>query len=190
MKMNKVTLNIALIICFSTIRAYATPVLSIQSQQWYIGSYIGALLKGHGDTEIPAIASREALTSEPVYDAGNTFGFNLGYKFLSTFRIEGEAAYQNLSMYKINNAIGPGTVTSVNYSQTKLLSLFTNSYYDFKLFQHATPYLGAGIGYIKVKNMIHPIQPIPVAPHLFFTEKKPKLRDIWLSRYYRFILSI
>lgn len=155
-----------------TVETYADVKTNKPADQWYISGFLGTHLSANGRTKIPAIASDPPLTSHPVYNKGYNIDLGIGYKFHQSFRIEGQLGYQDLPMKKINDAIGPNTVTQVKNSDTKLFSFFINGYYDLRLSRHWIPYFGAGLGYLKVWNAITPTPPIPVAPGLFFTEKK------------------
>lgn len=170
MKVDKILLlTVFLLAAFLNAKAYANTITP--AENWYIGGFLGSQFQTNGDTEIPSIASKPPLTSEPVYGEGYALNLNVGYKFLKSFRIEGELAYQNLPIKKINNAVGVGIVTNVKNSDTQLSSLFFNSYYDLKLYQHWISYLGVGIGYVDVRNTIKPTPPVPVSQNLFFTRK-------------------
>ena len=152
----------------------SNPVYAYFPKHWYIAGFLGKSNNVSGDTKIPSIVSRPPLTSEPVYQTGNTFEFAFGNQVISNFRIEGMMSYQDLPMNKINNAIGQGTVTYVNDSYTRLFSFFANAYYDFNSDPAwiVHPYIGLGGGYVNIKNMIRPASPIPVAPGIFFTKKE------------------
>lgn len=165
-------ISLIVIACFINVAVYANTITPDPTGHWYVGGFLGAQLAANGNTEIPSIASKPSLTSEPVYDKGLVLSVNVGYKFRESFRIEGEFVRQDLPINKINNAIGFGTVTNVSNSHTELFSLFVNSYHDFRLSQHWMPYLGVGIGYVAVRNTIKPTSPISVAQNIFFTEKE------------------
>jgi opacity protein-like surface antigen len=139
---------------------------------WYTGMFLGTQLSANGNTTIPSINSKPPLTSEPVYNTGYIINLNAGYKFHKLSRIEAELAYRNLPMEKIKNAIGEGTETNVENSNTELFSFFVNGYYDLSINQRWMVYFGAGVGYVQVKNTIHPSPPIQVSESTFFTLKE------------------
>jgi opacity protein-like surface antigen len=145
---------------------------------WYVGGNLGTHFSSNGDTYIPSIFSKPPLKSEPMYRSGISTNLNLGYTFLRSFRIEGEIGYQNLPMYKINDAIGAGTVIYAKNSNTNLFSTFINAYYNFNGFNRLIPYIGLGSGYVNVQNIIKPNPPIPVSPNVFF-QKKILTYDTW-----------
>lgn len=173
MTINRILLlSIFLVARILNVETYANAITTNPSYYWYIGSFLGMQFTANGNTKIPSIFSKPPLTSKPVYHCESTVGLNVGYKFYKSFRVEGEFAYQDFPMNKIIDAVGPDTVTNVKNSATELFSFFINNYYDLKLDQHWISYLGAGLGYVVVQNIIRPIPPIPVSAGLFFTKKE------------------
>lgn len=134
-------------------------------RHWYAGGFVGTNIATSGDTKIPG------LTSFPDYDTGYILGINVGHRFDHSFRIEGEFTYQDLPFNKVDDAVGRGTTTKMHDSETTLFTLFVNGYYEFRLFQRCTPYLGFGIGYVDVDNTIKPTTPVQIGPNLFIFKK-------------------
>jgi opacity protein-like surface antigen len=89
---------------------------------------------------------------ELEYDPGFTVGGAIGYK-VKDYRLEGEVAYQNNEVNRIENMafpvdIGDGEILSS--MEASLLTFLLNGYIDFENGTAFTPFFTAGFGFARI----------------------------------------
>jgi len=89
---------------------------------------------------------------ELEYDPGFTVGGAIGYK-IKDYRLEGEVAYQNNEIDRIENMslpvdIGDGEILSS--MEASLLTFLLNGYIDFENGTAYTPFFTAGFGFARI----------------------------------------
>lgn len=86
------------------------------------------------------------------YHAGFGFTGAVGYLVFPNIRTEVEISFRRNEVDKDLSAIALGDCGSNCTSRQSSIGLMTNAYYDFHNSTRFTPYIGAGIGMMRVKN--------------------------------------
>jgi len=116
----------------------AAPIAALAEDGWYGSLKAAYTTNGSLDVSSPAVAT--ALPSSDR-DLGSDWGGagSIGYGFGNTWRLEGE-----LAMY--DNELDGAALSSGVGAQTLMANLF----YDFPLSERFKPYLGVGLGALRV----------------------------------------
>ncbi|MDE0202901.1 MAG: porin family protein [Rhodospirillaceae bacterium] len=132
---------------------------------WYIGANMPLMFIDDSEAtstttvqQMPPLTIGATVKSE--HDTGYKFGGVLGYHLDSNIRIEGELFLARAEIAQITNtAITlPGPLSSVRISDVALdptgtaeqFGAMLNVWYDFEMDNDWTPYVGAGLGFIRV----------------------------------------
>ncbi len=113
----------------------AAPAMA-QSEGFYVGAGVGTSIVSDGDFNTPAVSQK----GEFDWDWAGLG--TLGYAFGSGFRMEGELSHRTSDVDKIAGANATGDADAS--------SLFVNMLYDIPTGTAFKPYLGAGIGAVRV----------------------------------------
>ena len=111
---------------------------------YYIGLEGGLAVPSSSDF-VHTISTLAIAKGTAELDTGLMIGGTVGYSF-SKYRIEGELVYRNNDF----NEVGLDAPVSVSVPATgeiTVTSLLLNAYYDIKVSEMISPYLGAGAGY-------------------------------------------
>ncbi|MBM3539422.1 MAG: OmpA family protein [Alphaproteobacteria bacterium] len=107
-----------------------------QTNGWYIGGGIGANWLRDSDV------TGGVVNSKAEFERGWAGVAALGYGLGNGFRLEGELGYRNNDVDKVSGASGGGDVSQ--------WSLMGNALYDFQTGTAFTPYVGIGLGGVRV----------------------------------------
>lgn len=107
----------------------------------YIGVEGGLAVPGTTDW-VHSISTLVIAGGEAELETGFAIGGTVGYSF-TNFRIEGELVYRNNDFDQVK-ALGVSVSATGEVSVTSLL---LNAYYDIKVSERISPYLGLGAGW-------------------------------------------
>ncbi len=97
------------------------------------------------------------LLGESGKESKNVGGFRLAYGIaypVGDNKVRAELEYGYNGKVKLSDSITEGANTLSGNSETKSQSVMINGYFDFNTVTAWTPYIGAGIGYARLKNTI------------------------------------
>jgi len=107
-----------------------------QTNGWYVGGGLG--LNWLRDADVQG----GAVNSKAEFNTGGAGILSLGYGLGNGFRLEGELGYRRNSVDKVAGVDGDGNVSQ--------WSMMGNALYDFNTGTAFTPYVGAGLGGVRV----------------------------------------
>lgn len=138
--MNK-TIQVLLVI--TMLFGFSTAAFS--GQGFYVGGSLGAALLNDIDVTVPY--EGRSVDATFTTNVGPVLSGAVGFSFENNFRPEIEIEYQVNNFDEIEVAgVGKANLSG----DMSRLGLFANGYYDFKSSGKVTPFIGAGIGYVKV----------------------------------------
>jgi len=109
----------------------------------------GIAMPADGDMTIPGVGSAEL-----EYDTSFTVGGAIGYRFGETgdYRLEGEVAYQNNEVDRIQNISLPDDVDGAILSsmEASVLTFLLNGYIDFNYGSAFSWFVTAGAGFARI----------------------------------------
>jgi opacity protein-like surface antigen len=85
---------------------------------------------------------------KPVLDHGLIFEASLGYAFSSGFRLEGEFSHRRDAL---DDLLGADAQLTSDEAHADQLALLLNGAYDFDTHSPLTPFIGAGLGGVRVQ---------------------------------------
>lgn len=106
----------------------------------------GVAMPADGSMTIPGVGSAEL-----EYDTSFTLGGAIGYR-TGDYRLEGEVAYQNNEVDRIENISLPADVdgTILSSMEASVLTFLLNGYVDFYNGSAFTPFFTAGFGFARI----------------------------------------
>ena len=110
----------------------------------YIGIEGGLAVPSSSDF-VHTVSTLAIAKGEAEMDTGFMIGGTVGYSF-SKYRIEGELVYRNNDFNEVGLA-APVSFSVPATGEVTVTSLLLNAYYDIKVSEMISPYLGAGAGY-------------------------------------------
>ena len=138
-----------------------------QETNWYVGGTVPLMFIDDSDTKntttfgqgenAPTLGS----TIKSAHDTGFKFGTSLGYHFEGGIRVEGELFYAQAKINKLTNTqltlTGlqlpielPAEVDLMGSGTAKQLGGMVNVFYDFDAGDDLMPYVGGGIGLVRI----------------------------------------
>ncbi len=138
-----------------------------QETNWYVGGTVPLMFIDDSDTKntttigqgenAPAISS----TIKSAHDTGFKFGGSVGYHFDNGIRVEGELFYAQAKINKLTNTQLtlsnlqlpvelPAEVDLMGSGTAKQLGGMLNVFYDFDAGDSLMPYVGGGIGLVRI----------------------------------------
>ncbi len=108
-----------------------------QTSGWYIGGGLGANWLRDSD-----VGGSGVTTTKAEFDTGLAAAAAVGYGLGNGFRLEAELGYRKNDVDKVGGAAGGGDVSQ--------WSLMGNVLYDFQTGTAFTPYVGLGLGGVRV----------------------------------------
>ncbi len=138
-----------------------------QETNWYVGGTVPLMFIDDSDTKntttfgegenAPTLSS----TIQSEHDTGFKFGGSAGYHFDNGIRVEGELFYAQAKINKLTNTqltlTGltlpielPAEVDLRGSGTAKQLGGMVNVFYDFDIGEAVTPYVGGGIGLVRI----------------------------------------
>lgn len=138
-----------------------------QETNWYIGGSVPLMFIDESDTintttfgegeGAPSLMS----TIKSEHDTGFKIGGSVGYHFEGGIRVEGELFYASAKIDKLTNTRPmlsnfplqlevPQQVDLEGSGTAKQLGAMLNVFYDFDIGEALTPYVGGGIGLVRV----------------------------------------
>lgn len=161
--MNKVKMSIlfASIFISSQIRAEDGPYLSL-------GAGIGKIVKAKSNQDFPLILKSPAVFATPIesmtlnFKRAMQFDGAIGYQY-GNYRMELSSTFLK-AKYKKFEQNPPFFMTQSFGGSLKAVHGFINGYYDVPINNTIVPFLGAGIGYARIKNQFEHSDLIDVLP--------------------------
>ena len=138
-----------------------------QETNWYVGGTVPLMFIDDSDTKntttIGQGANAPSLVStiKSEHDTGFKLGSSVGYIFDNGIRVEGELFYASAKISKLTNTqltlSGlqlpielPAEVDIRGSGTAKQLGGMLNVFYDFDIGEALTPYVGGGIGLVRI----------------------------------------
>jgi opacity protein-like surface antigen len=106
----------------------------------FYGSFHGEFI-AFSDSDLEIASTTTNATGDADYDLGFGIGGAAGYYINDDIRVEAEVSYRETDLD--NATIGGVTF---NNGELELWSVMANTYYNYKVNEKFSPYLGAGIG--------------------------------------------
>jgi OOP family OmpA-OmpF porin len=134
----------------TTAAVAATPALA-RDGAWYVGGEFGAMIVEDMDIDVGGVEDVIGLDHDYGYDGGVFAGYDMG-----SFRLEAEAAYKKADLEEIDSLIAlPGGAVAglrdAGGGNTSVMSFMANGMFDFGDDDGLSGFVGAGVGYAKVK---------------------------------------
>ena len=138
-----------------------------QETNWYVGGTVPLMFIDDSDTkntttftQVPGQPSLDS-TIKSEHDTGFKLGSSVGYIFDNGIRVEGELFYASAKISKLTNTqltlSGlqlpielPQEVDIRGSGTAKQLGGMVNVFYDFDIGEALTPYVGGGIGLVRI----------------------------------------
>ena len=138
-----------------------------QETNWYVGGSVPLMFIDESDTKNTTTfgegENAPGLTStiKSEHDTGFKLGSSVGYIFDNGIRVEGELFYASAKIDKLTNTQPmlsnfplpvevPQEVDIEGSGTAKQLGAMLNVFYDFDIGEALTPYVGGGIGLVRV----------------------------------------
>ncbi|HQZ88409.1 MAG TPA: outer membrane beta-barrel protein [Gammaproteobacteria bacterium] len=122
-----------------------------------LGAGIGKISKVKSNKDFPLVLKSPGVFTTPITETTLTFknairiNGAIGYK-TGDFRVEFEPSYLKAKYKKIDQKPYPLIAAKDLSGHIRALSGFMNGYYDFPVSDTLVPYVGAGLGYTRIKN--------------------------------------
>ncbi|HQY22522.1 MAG TPA: outer membrane beta-barrel protein [Gammaproteobacteria bacterium] len=122
-----------------------------------LGAGLGKVSKVKSNQDFPLVLKSPGVFATPItemtLDFKNAIRINgaIGYK-TGDFRVEFEPSYLKAKYKKIDQKPYPLIAAKDLSGYVRSLSGFMNGYYDFPVSDTLVPYVGAGLGYTRIKN--------------------------------------
>lgn len=129
--------------------AASVALIGTASAQNTSGFYIGGAAGVSIIEKVDGTYKPAGTKASQDYKTGYGLLGALGYGYSNGFRSEVEAAYSEAKTKNSSYALGSG-ITSSTGGNANAFSLFGNALYDFNLGLPVTPYLGVGLGWLRL----------------------------------------
>lgn len=117
---------------------------------WYFGLTGQLTFIRDSETKFKGLASPNPATVS--FDPGFGLSGNVGYRIQPWLRAELEGSYYTSEVGKTTNVTLPAATAGQKLRSQKVGALMANAYYDIRNSTFITPYLGAGIGVMRVRG--------------------------------------
>jgi outer membrane protein OmpA-like peptidoglycan-associated protein len=129
--------------------AASVAVIGTASAQNVTGFYVGGAAGLSIVDQIDGTYKPVGTKASQDYKSGYGLSGALGYGYSNGFRSEIEAAYSEANTKNTSYSLGNG-ITASTGGNANAFSLFGNALYDFNLGLPVTPYLGVGLGWLRL----------------------------------------